>query len=132
MFDIRAAPRSLATYMSRPHTVYAAAGLAAVTTLAVGATAGTQTVEQRLAALEEWRDRLPDELDRREQQLSKVLRNDFRGGLAAVEKTIGDRIEGLRDYVRGGEQAWWRSYRGPIVLGVGVLVGLAGNIVSSF
>ncbi|MGI5406629.1 hypothetical protein ACQEV9_07515 [Streptomyces chartreusis] len=131
ILDIRAARRRLASYLVRPRAVYAHAGVAAATAMAVGLTPQNQTIEQRLESLEAWRHALPDELGRREQRSSDILRTDFQGALKATERGIDDQLKGLREYVEGAEQSVWASYRGPIVLGLGVALGLAGNIVSA-
>jgi len=114
--NIRSARDQLATFLSRPNTVYASAGLAAVSALAADVTSQNQTLEQRIDALEAWRRGLPDQLAWREQELSDTLRNDFRGALKASESTVGDQFMGLRDYVVGtGQTSWIKAYRGPFV-----------------
>ncbi|WP_210587151.1 hypothetical protein [Streptomyces sp. GESEQ-35] len=131
--DIRTARDHLATYLQRPGTVYASLGLAVESALALALTPQNQTLEQRIEALEAWRRGLPDELAWRERELGDVLRHDFQGALKATERTIDDQFKGLREYVVGsGQTPWIKAYRGPVLLAVGVVVGLAGNIVGAF
>ncbi|MGP4011118.1 hypothetical protein [Streptomyces sp. 4N124] len=91
-----------------------------------------QTLEQRIEALEAAQRGLRDELDRREERARERLRNEFQGALKASEKTIDDQFTKLRGYVVGdGQTSRTRAYLGPIVLGIGIVVGLVGNIFSS-
>ena len=60
-----------------------------------------------------------------------TIASRFEGELKASEETLNDQLTGLSDYIRGAEEHWWGSYRGPLVLVLGVAVGLAANIVSA-
>ncbi|MEU9214040.1 hypothetical protein AB0D27_40660 [Streptomyces sp. NPDC048415] len=130
--DIRSARRRLASYLEFPRTVYgsAHATLGSVTMTAEG-TVGVPTLEQRIEDLEAWRRGLRAELDRREGKVTERLTTRFQGALQAAEQTTDDQFKKLRTYIGGSQQSFWESYRGPIVLGVGVVVGLAANIFSS-
>ncbi|MFE6486983.1 hypothetical protein ACFVGN_29165 [Streptomyces sp. NPDC057757] len=132
VLDIRAARASLARYLTRQRTVYASAGLSAEFSMALDLIPQDRTLAQRIEALEAWRHGLPDELVRRERKLGDALRNDFRRALKASERTIDDQFKGLRDFVVGvGRSHWIKAYRGPLLLAVGVVAGLAANIVSA-
>ncbi|MFG2469185.1 hypothetical protein ACGFXB_27525 [Streptomyces canus] len=72
-----------------------------------------------------------DELDQREDKVTERLTRRFQGALQAAEQTADDQFKKLRTYIEGSEQSVWEGYRGPIVLGIGVMVGLAADILSS-
>ncbi|MFJ4781815.1 hypothetical protein [Streptomyces sp. NPDC088794] len=129
--DIHAARRRLADYLQRRSVTYASLGLAATSEMAMDLIPQNQTLEQRLTALEAWKRGLPDELAHRERQLSDRIRGDYTGALTASEKTVGDQLEGVREYLQGADEHRWVSYRGPAILGFGIAVGLAANILSA-
>jgi hypothetical protein len=88
-----------------------------------------QTLEQRVEHLEARLRGLADELDQRNKKLTKRLTQRFDQQLRASEDTLGDQLEGLRELVAGeGRPHWWTSFKGPLILAVGILVGLVGNI----
>ncbi|WP_210587147.1 hypothetical protein [Streptomyces sp. GESEQ-35] len=131
--DICTARQRLASYLDFPRTVYGSAhGLFGGLRMTATGTVHGQTLEQRIQALEAAQRGLRDELDRREERARERLRNEFQGALKASEKTIDDQVTKLRGYVVGdGQTSRTRAYRGPIVLGIGIVVGLVGNIFSS-
>ncbi|MFE9446606.1 hypothetical protein ACFYO2_48890 [Streptomyces sp. NPDC006602] len=63
------------------------------------------------------------------------LTEQFQGALKAANQTTDDQFAKLRSYISGSQQSIWESYRGPIILGVGVgvgvVVGLVANIFSN-
>lgn len=130
--DIRTARTSLASYLTRRRSVHLSAALSAESAMTLHVAPQNQTLEQRLEAMEAWRRGLADELDQRERKLSERLTRQIHGAVSSAENTVNDRLEGLRNFVVGdGQTSWGKAYRGPIVLGVGLIFGLAGNIVSA-
>ncbi|MFF4308507.1 hypothetical protein [Streptomyces sp. NPDC001507] len=129
--DIRGARRRLSDYLRRPGNIYASLGVATEVSVALTLRRANQTLEERVDDLEAQQRNLPDELKALEKRIIDHLTGDFRGALKATEQTLDDKLVGLKDYIAGAEERWWISYRGPVVLAVGVVVGLAGNIVSS-
>ena len=130
--DVRSARQNLARYLERPRTVYGSThGRLGAPRMTAEGTVGTPTLEQRIEALEVWRRGLRDELDRRDEKVTERLTEQFQGGLASVEQTAEDQFKKLREYIEGSKQSLWESYRGPIVVVVGVVVGLAANIVGT-
>ncbi|WP_329276957.1 hypothetical protein [Streptomyces sp. NBC_01451] len=130
--DIRAARRRLASYLELPRTVYGSVhGTLGSPEMTAEVTVGTPTLEQRVEELEAWRRGMRDELKQLDLKVTERLTEQFQGGLRSVEQTTDGQFKKLREYIEGSQQSVWDSYRGPIVLGVGVLFGLAGNIVSA-
>lgn len=130
--DIRSARRRLGSYLELPRTVYGSAqGVFGSMTMTAEGTVGVPTVEQRIEDLEAWRRGLRAELERREEKMAERLTAQFQGALKAAEQTTDSQFAKLRTYIEGSQQSVWDSYRGPIILGVGVGFGLAANIVSS-
>ncbi|MFM9626235.1 MULTISPECIES: hypothetical protein [Streptomyces] len=132
VLDIRAARRNIALYLTLPRTVYgsAQATLGHVRMTAEG-TVGTPTLEQRIGSLEAWRREIRVDLDQRDDKMTERLTKEFQNALKASEQTADDQFKKLRTYIEGSEQSVWGSYRGPIVLGAGVVVGLVANVLSS-
>ncbi|MFF5008040.1 hypothetical protein ACFY3G_35065 [Streptomyces phaeochromogenes] len=132
VLDIQQARKNVAKYLELPGAVSGTVGatLGAVEMTAEG-TVGTPTLEQRIEELEIWRRGMRDDLKQREQKLTERLAAQFQGGLQAAGQASDDQFKKLRGYIEGSQQSVWDSYRGPIVLGIGVLVGLAGGIVSA-
>ena len=85
------------------------------------------TLASRVDALETWQAQLPDELEKRDAELSARVATTMRGELQAVSSTIADRIDGIRDALGKPDRWWWR---GPALLAVGVIVGTVGNFLS--
>ncbi|MGX9887340.1 hypothetical protein [Streptomyces sp. NPDC002276] len=130
--DIRSARRRLGSYLELPRTVYGSAnGLFGALTMTATGTVSGQTLERRIEALEAAQDGLRGELDRRDQEIKERLTTDFQGALKASERTVDDQFAKLRAHVVGSQTSWVTAYRGPIVLGAGVLVGLLANIFSN-
>lgn len=130
--DIRAARRNIASYLQLPNVVYGSAhGTLGVPRMTVHATVEGLTLEQRVEALEAAHRGLSEELDRREKKVTERLTKRFQGGLRSVEQTADDKFKKLRTYIEGSQQSLWDSYRGPIVLAIGVVVGLAGNVAGA-
>lgn len=89
------------------------------------------SVEDRVTVLEEWRRNLPAELSEREQRLRKQVESRVDTTVNSAQRSLNDRVKGLRHYVVGdGRRSWWAVYRGPLLLVVGVLLGLIGNLVA--
>ncbi|MER5798604.1 hypothetical protein [Streptomyces mirabilis] len=131
VMDISKARRRLAGYLHRGRTVYGSAALNVEAALSLTVTRANSTVEQRVEALETQQQNLKEELDRRDKQLMDRISSRFEGELKASEQTLDDKLTGLRDYVGGAEEHWWKAYRGPLVLVLGVVVGLLANISSA-
>ncbi|WP_328766907.1 hypothetical protein [Streptomyces sp. NBC_00286] len=130
--DIRRARNRLAAYLGRPRRVYASGTMVVEAAFRITATGPQQTLEQRIEALETCRHSLAEELHRSDKKLYGRLVERFQRELSASEKSLDYKLEGVREFVAGdGQSHWVLAYRGPIVLGVGVVVGLAANIVSS-
>lgn len=130
--DITRVRRRLVGYLTRPRNVFGtdsgAMGEAFDPTVV---TSEPTTLEQRVAGLEEWKQRdLPGELNERDERLRSHLESRFQGDLEAARKNVEDQYAGLRDYVEGAKQTWWKSYRGPLLLVGGVLVGTVANFVA--
>ncbi|MFF6882658.1 hypothetical protein ACFY9F_05675 [Streptomyces sp. NPDC012421] len=132
ILDINSARKRLAGYLTRPRNVYATdAGAVVEAFNANVATNEEKTIEQRMADVEKWKQvDLPQELDRRNEELMVRLESRFQSDLEAARKNVEDQYAGLREYVEGSKQKWWESYRGPILLIAGVLVGTAANFVA--
>ncbi|CAL9467593.1 hypothetical protein [Streptomyces sp. enrichment culture] len=73
---------------------------------------------------------MPQQLEAWDERLVSFLRLDFQNELNAAQKTINHQLDGLREHIEGAQQKWWQSYRGPLLLAGGVLVGTAANFVS--
>ncbi|MEU1519035.1 hypothetical protein ABZ490_44050 [Streptomyces sp. NPDC005811] len=131
VIDIRGARRRLAGYLHRTRTVYASGRVTASASIDLTVTRANSTLEERIDDLETRQRNLPAELDALEKRIVERLSSQFSGALKTTEQTINDELTGLRDYIAGREDRWWPSYRGPIILVGGILVGLAGNIASS-
>ncbi|MEU4351775.1 hypothetical protein [Streptomyces sp. NPDC023838] len=130
--DITSARKRLAAYLTRPRNVYATdAGAVVEAFNASAVTNREKTIEQRMADVEKWKQiDLPQELGRRNKELMVRLESRFQSDLEAARKNVEDQCAGLREYVEGSKQKWWESYRGPMLLVVGVLVGTAANFVA--
>lgn len=89
-----------------------------------------QTVEQRVEALEQWTRGVPQRIEQRDARLVDFVTRSYQGELEAARKTINDQLDGLLKYIKGTEQSAWDSYKGPILLVVGVLVGMAANFTA--
>ncbi|MFF1696476.1 hypothetical protein ACFVXC_23155 [Streptomyces sp. NPDC058257] len=100
-------------------------------TMTAEGTVGVPTPEQRIEDLEAWRRGMRAELERREENVRERLTEHFQGALKAAEQTPDDQFAKLRAYISGSQQSAWRSYRGPITLGVGVAFGLVANVLSN-
>ncbi|WP_331759223.1 hypothetical protein [Streptomyces anulatus] len=85
---------------------------------------------ERVAGLEQWTRGLPQQLEAWDKRIVSYLQRDFQNELNAAGKTINHQLDGLRQYVEGARQKWWKSYRGPTLLVLGVLVGTAANFVA--
>lgn len=132
ILDISSARRRLTGYLTRPRNVFATdAGVFAEAFDARVVTNEEKTIEQRMADVEKWKQvDLPQELDRRNKELMVRLEGRFQSDLEAARKNVEDQYTGLLAYIKGSEQKWWESYRGPILLVAGVLVGTAANFVA--
>ncbi|CAL9379678.1 hypothetical protein [Streptomyces sp. enrichment culture] len=132
VMDLHKARRKLADYLRRPRTVHLSAALEATFTASATATGPEQTLEQRVAHLENWQRGMAEALRERDKKLTKRMADRFDRQLKASENTLGDQLEGLRELVAGeGPQNRLRAYRGPAILTFGVAVGLAGNVVGA-
>ncbi|MFI6334115.1 hypothetical protein [Streptomyces sp. NPDC050535] len=130
--DIRAERRHLASYLVRPRHVYASDAGTVEEAMPLWGSSSEQTVEQRLASIEAWQRGLAGEQSQREKKLSDRLSDRFGRELTDVQKTLDDRLDGLREFVTSeGRPHWLVAYRGPLLLAVGVVAGLAANIVSA-
>lgn len=126
--DLRAVQRRLREYVGRPINVFVHDAIAISDTVAVGVVTGPEpTLEEKIAALEEWRAALPVQLDDRDQTLRTQLRSELTGEMSALRNSLNDRIAGLQEVVGKPDRFWWR---GPLMLGLGVLLGLVGNLMA--
>lgn len=89
-----------------------------------------KTLEQRVEDLEAWKRSVPDELDRRDQQLTTRLETRLQSDLEATRQSVQTQLIQVREYLQGALQKATVSYRGPAALLVGVLVGTAANFVA--
>lgn len=131
VLDVRKSRKRLADYLHRGRHIYASGAVQVEAALSLTVTRANPTVEQRVEALETQHQNLKEELDRRDKQLMDRISSRFEGELKASEQTLEDQLTGLRDYIRGSEEHWWGSYRGPLVLVLGIAFGLAANVVSA-
>ncbi|MFD9398324.1 hypothetical protein ACFWA4_05825 [Streptomyces sp. NPDC060011] len=131
VLDIRKARRRLAQYLHRGRHIYASGTLHVEAAMPLTVQSANSTVEQRVEALETQQQNLKEELARRDRQLIERLSTRFGSELKATEKTLDDQLTGLRDYIKGAEEHWWKAYRGPLVLVLGVIAGLFANIFSA-
>ncbi|SMF23528.1 hypothetical protein [Streptomyces sp. Amel2xC10] len=130
--DIRRARRNLAGYLRRPQRVHLSPAFEVSSAASATVTGPEQTLEQRVEHLETWKREMAEALQQRDRQLTKRLTDRFDRQMKASEATLGDQLKGLRELVAGeGRSHWITAYKGPVILGVGVLVGLAGNIVGA-
>ncbi|MEU0752007.1 hypothetical protein [Streptomyces albogriseolus] len=130
--DIQKARHRLAAYLRRPVIAHLGTAFVVATAMNARVEIGEQTLEQRIEALEASHRALAQDTERRDKALSKRLTERFEKQLAATTENIQGDIAGLRQLVAGeGPGHWWTGYRGPLILAVGVLVGLAGNIVGA-
>ncbi|MFE6092719.1 hypothetical protein ACFQ7M_12110 [Streptomyces massasporeus] len=129
--DITRARTRLAGYLTRPRNVYASdSGAVGEAFDATVVTSEAKTLEQRVEDLENWKRSLPGALDEREEQIRVRLESRFQQDLETARKNVEDQYTGLREYIEGSQQKWWESYRGPLLLIVGVLVGTIANFVA--
>ncbi|MGW2284943.1 hypothetical protein [Streptomyces phaeochromogenes] len=132
VIDIRRARDRLTDYLGRPGQTYASLTTVVEANLSATLSGPEQSLEQRIEALEAWRGGLAEELRQGDKKLYARLTERFRRELDAAEMTVNYKLDGLREFVAGeGRPHWFVAYRGPIILGVGVAAGLAGNIVSA-
>lgn len=130
--DIKKARRRLAQYLHRPVITHLGAALSVEAGMTARAEIGEQTLEQRIEALEASHRALAHEVDRRDKELSDRLTQRFERQLNSTADGLKDQLDGLRQLVAGeGPGHWWTGYRGPLILAVGVIVGLAGNVVGT-
>ncbi|MGA5435459.1 hypothetical protein ACPCIZ_12795 [Streptomyces cellulosae] len=130
--DLRKARRRLADYLQRPRRHYLSAAVEATSAASATATGPEPTLEQRVQNLEARLGGLNRELDQRDKRVAERLTRRFQGQLKAAESELGDRLDGLRELVAGeGRTHWFVAYKGPLILAVGVIVGLAGNVVGA-
>lgn len=129
--DIRTAQRRLADFIHRPRRVYAGdVGSFAEAHDPSVVTSEQKTVEQRVEDLETWKRTVPGEFERRDRDLTARLERRIQIDLAAAQRTVEDQLIEVREYLEGAMQSASVSYRGPVLLFVGVLVGLAANLVA--
>lgn len=130
VFDLTSASRRLQKFLKdEPPVRLAASSKSRSSVSAVGSGGTPPTVGQRVDALEDWkRNELPAELDRLYAEIHDLI-------TTVANNTYGtfmDRWRHIKDYLRGGNQGWFRRYLGPIVVGVGILLGLAGNALNIY
>ncbi|MGW2725391.1 hypothetical protein [Streptomyces sp. NPDC001492] len=129
--DISAARQRVVEFLTRTRHV---SGFEAVrgedTWMPLPAPDESQTVEQRVEALEQWAREMPRQIEQRDDHLADFLTLSYQGELEAARKTVNDQLDGLQKYIKGTEQSTWDSYKGPILLVLGVLVGTAANFTA--
>ncbi|NUL24941.1 hypothetical protein [Streptomyces lunaelactis] len=129
--DIHNARGRLRDFIRSPRHVYAtdAVGIGEAFDARV-VTDEVKTLEQRVEDLEAWKRSVPDELDRRDQQLTTRLETRLQSDLEATRQSVQTQLIQVREYLQGALQKATVSYRGPAALLVGVLVGTAANFVA--
>jgi hypothetical protein len=124
IFDLTSASRHLQKFLKDEPPVKSRSSASAT-----GSGGTPPTVDQRVDALEDWkRSELPGELDRLYMEIHSLI-------TTVANNTYGtfmDRWRHIKDYLRGGHQGLFRRYLGPIVVGVGILLGLAGNALNIY
>ncbi|MEU6291378.1 hypothetical protein [Streptomyces sp. NPDC046988] len=127
--DLRKTRRRLADYLRLPRTSQLSAAIEISFAGSATATGPEQTLEQRIVQLETWQHAMGEQLRERDEKMTKRLADCFERQLKASEAGLDGQLKALRQLVAGeGPQHWLRAYRGPLVLAVGVVVGLVGNV----
>ncbi|MBT2443012.1 hypothetical protein J7E93_23475 [Streptomyces sp. ISL-36] len=131
VWDIRAARQHLRDYIRRPVHVYASnAAVAAEAYNASVVTSEPKTLERRVEDLEKWKVGVPEELSRRDREVTARLDARLQGDLDATRRSVQARLMEVSEYLEGGLQSATVSYWGPVALFVGVVVGFCGNLVA--
>lgn len=98
-------------------------------------TSGTPSLEQRVDLLErEWGGHGKQHNDEAI-QMREFVRSGDEAAIAFVEQAVGAEVKRLADLVftlNGPSGSWWRAWWvGPSLIGAGLALGVAGNIVST-
>ncbi len=130
VIDLSSASRRLQKFLTdEPPFIVTASGKSrtAVSATAVGVSAPAP--EKRLDALETWKaNELPKELD----QLDADLRRLISSITQNTYDTFMGRWRHLKTYLRLGHQHWLRRYLGPIIVALGIALGLVANAVNIY
>ncbi len=127
--DIQGAREKLLRYFHRDRYVYPSSAGAAVEALGptVG-TSGSKTLTERVEALEQWRESVPEELDRRDRRMTAHLETRLSGDLDATRRSVETQFRQVNEYLEGGLQSATVSYRGPVALLLGVISGFCASL----
>ncbi|MGV9456110.1 hypothetical protein [Streptomyces sp. NPDC003635] len=129
--DITAARRRIGEFLTRTRHVFGQETIRGEESFTPPVRPGeAESLDERLKALEQWAQGVPQQMATWDDRITSYLSRDYRNEINAVQKTIGDQLDGLREYVEGSQQKAWDSYKGPILLVLGVLVGTAANFVA--
>ncbi|EPJ42557.1 hypothetical protein STAFG_0389 [Streptomyces afghaniensis 772] len=129
--DILNARQNLRDYIRRPRHVYPPGATAAVKAYDAAATSDPKTLERRVKDLEEWkRSVLPEELNRRDGEVTARLEARLQGDLDVSRRSVETQLMEVSEYLEGGLQSATVSYWGPAALFAGVVIGFCGNLVA--
>lgn len=135
VLDIRAAARRLSVFLENPPavTVTAMGSLDHGASEKFGIEIHRDTdPNQQFEALRAWASELDDKLNRREDALWEVLRKSYGRVFTNTYKTFMEQWRSVRGYLAGDRPNWWRLYRGPLLLFVGIGLGLVGNLLNLY
>lgn len=131
--DIAEANRSLSEYQRRGRKLFISAIGSARSGGSAELSGGAQiSLEQRVQQLETTIGKMDATLDRREGLLREEFAGQLSRALKDVELTIGDEIEGLKEFAKGPAHGWFRRYVGPAVILVGIVVSGVASIASLY
>ncbi|MEU6767100.1 hypothetical protein ABZ916_31920 [Streptomyces sp. NPDC046853] len=121
--DIAAARRRIGKFLTRTRHVFGQETVRGRDSFTPPArTSEAESLDERVKTLEQWAQSVPQQMAMWDDRITSYLSRDYRNEIDAAQKTIGDQLDGLREYVEGSKQRTWDSYRGPILLVLGVLV----------
>lgn len=128
--DLSSASRRLQKFLTdEPPFIVTASGPSR-NAVSVTATSGSAPApEMRLEALEAWKnDVLPKELDQLDADLRRLISTITQN----TYDTFMGRWRHLKTYLRLGHQHWFRRYLGPIIVALGIALGLVANAVNIY
>jgi len=129
--DIAAARRRIGEFLTRTRHVFGQETVRGEDSFTPPVRTGeAESLDERVKTLEQWAQGVPQQMATWDARITSYLSLDYRNEIDAVQKTIGDQLDGLREYVEGSKQNAWDSYKGPFLLVLGVLVGTAANFVA--
>lgn len=128
--DLSSASRRLQKFLTDEPPFIVTASAPGRTSASSTASAGLpSTPEKRLDALEAWRDTdLPKELDQLDAGLRRLISTITQNSY----DTFMGRWRHLKTFLRLGHQHWFRRYLGPIIVALGIVLGLIANAVNIY